>query len=857
MTDHSAPPHPAVDAATAAKEQGNAAFSSGEFGVAVGAYGSAISHALGALRSQRAQNPAPLEGLGSAPGQEATELLELLPTLFSNRSASLHKLGQFEEALRDAEQALSLKPVWAKAHHRKAQALIGLGKLEEARDAYSVALDAEPDNKFIKKQVAELDEQTGHQSAYAKIESYIERHGTIKGCPTKLSLSMFDIEAVLGEGNYSTVTRVVFKKTKEAFALKTVDKTKAERMSKRHPNIHNELQMEKRVLLRLNHPNVVKLHATFQDVSALYYLQELAPGGELWARLPFGKESLVSLRPCIARFYAAQLVNALDYLRRAGIVHRDIKPENMMLFPDPATDGRVETMKLIDFGTAYDLVETDLNGPKFVGTPEYMSPEAIAAKADPTPVLDVWAAGATMFQLHSGRIPFKGSSPYLTFLKTKALRYTMPKYFSPALRDLLRGMFKEEPSERIGASDEYVSLKEHPYFEGINFEELLSRPRRPVPSLFQLCCEAAMSTFTIGEGMNAKPSAAALGKQSAVAALPEWARTPGTFAANRVPPRVRDTLMGYFAQRLLLGRPIIYNLFFQQPSDARFKRADQSIYIGLSEQEQGKFKEAFVVVHIGSLDGATPHAVETTMRRLNTLEPAPRLVVFGGNLGEVSQLRPSMMYLNDDIPIVSCPDGRESYEAEFGSRYFSFYVGGVLFIVVDSFLLLELNQEQPPENASEHAEWLEQEILQGKLCARHVILVSHHIWALREDSRGLHQDTSKLLPFAVVSRFSEKLQDAGAQLVLCGGGPAAHSDRLKPGSDMHSKLTVCNSPPLDNSELNLRIVRVQDSAVVTDRYTVADLPQWLALEKVELGEEANDGEEESGFSDISSSDGED
>jgi serine/threonine protein kinase len=79
---------------------------------------------------------------------------------------------------------------------------------------------------------------------------------------------------------------------------------------------------------------------------------------------------------------------------------------------------------LIDFGTAKDLNQTDLNGPDFVGTPDFMSPEAVKGTDDSLSgsdgvdhTVDLWALGAVAYQLYTGDPPFTSQSPYLTFLK--------------------------------------------------------------------------------------------------------------------------------------------------------------------------------------------------------------------------------------------------------------------------------------------------------------------------------------------------------------------------------------------------------------------------------------------------------
>lgn len=70
-------------------------------------------------------------------------------------------------------------------------------------------------------------------------------------------------------------------------------------------------------------------------------------------------------------------------------------------------------------GSAKDLVETDLNGPEFVGTPEYMSPEAIKSRAAAGTEADLWALGCCVYQFLTGFSPFKGPSAYLVFLRAQ------------------------------------------------------------------------------------------------------------------------------------------------------------------------------------------------------------------------------------------------------------------------------------------------------------------------------------------------------------------------------------------------------------------------------------------------------
>lgn len=135
-------------------------------------------------------------------------------------------------------------------------------------------------------------------------------------------------------------------------------------MKRRHPNIQNEILMEKRVLHKLNHPGVATLYCTFQDAGTLYYMNEYIGGGDLWTNLHeiiydkasqentnlqkslnlsetelFDAQSVrkgvtgaqVGVHWSLLPFYFTQMLSAVEHMHQHGIVHRDIKPENIMI----------------------------------------------------------------------------------------------------------------------------------------------------------------------------------------------------------------------------------------------------------------------------------------------------------------------------------------------------------------------------------------------------------------------------------------------------------------------------------------------------------------------------------------------
>jgi 3-phosphoinositide dependent protein kinase-1 len=128
---------------------------------------------------------------------------------------------------------------------------------------------------------------------------------------------------MLGEGAYARVFHARLKSTNEEYAIKMMEKKHIIRHQK-EAFVFNE----KNVLSKLNHPNLMRLHATFQDNIALYFVLDLCPGGELFQQLK--KAGKCSLE--VTKFYIAEVVLALEYLNSQKIVHRDLSRNTMISF---------------------------------------------------------------------------------------------------------------------------------------------------------------------------------------------------------------------------------------------------------------------------------------------------------------------------------------------------------------------------------------------------------------------------------------------------------------------------------------------------------------------------------------------
>ena len=317
-------------------------------------------------------------------------------------------------------------------------------------------------------------EEWKERGAAVSVQQDFDANGKPVSRFIKKGVKDFIFGQTLGEGSYSTVLAATDRQTLKEYAIKVLDKRHIIKEKKvKYVNI------EKDTLNRLtDHPGVVRLYYTFQDERSLYFVLDLASGGELLGVL----KRMTTFDEECTRFYGAQILDTIEYMHRRGVIHRDLKPENVLL------DDKMH-VKITDFGTAKILdlsIDTDGDATfqpdgmddnrasSFVGTAEYVSPELLTDK-NACKASDLWAFGCIIYQLLAGRPPFKAGNEYQTFQKIVALDYQFPRGFPEVARDLVERLLVLDPQRRLTIEH----IKNHQFFDGVTWGRGLWQQKAP------------------------------------------------------------------------------------------------------------------------------------------------------------------------------------------------------------------------------------------------------------------------------------------------------------------------------------------------------------------------------------------
>ena len=269
---------------------------------------------------------------------------------------------------------------------------------------------------------------------------------------------IYDCTKKLGKGGYGKVFQVKNKSTNKLYACKKLSKLNIKNAKK----FQNEIE----VLMKMDHPNIVKLYEVFESDNSLYLIMEECYGGELFDRILHRINTNNMYTEREACLLMKQIIGAMEYCHNNGIAHRDLKPENLLYLKEGSEEDN--PLKIADFGLSQSFNLKKMLTSK-VGTSYYVPPEILAGNY--TEKCDIWSAGIILYILLSGEPPFNGPNDETIFARIKTYKYEFPEQkwskISVEAKDLLSKMLIQE-DKRLSASQ----VLQHPWFDIIKNEKI-------------------------------------------------------------------------------------------------------------------------------------------------------------------------------------------------------------------------------------------------------------------------------------------------------------------------------------------------------------------------------------------------
>ena len=340
----------------------------------------------------------------------------------------------------------------------------------------------------------------------------------------------FEIISISGKGSYGTVFKVKLKNdsSNKIYAIKVMEINTMKKFKKLH-----HIYLENEILYQLNHPNIENLIGSFKTNEKTYFVFDYLSKGDFSDFLKYNN----NLNDKTIRFYSAEIVNMLEYLQSKNIIHRDLKPENIMLddknhlkLIDFATvkiinkkfdkdkmtfinenektnlndnnnimnnidnnNNNIDNNKNIDNNykinnniidnNNLDNEDNQINKKRsmsFVGSAEYVSPE-ILSDNEPSFGTDIWALGCIIYKMYYNKTPFIDKTQYLIFknIEKNEINFDSNISIPEDAKDIIKQLLIKDPFLRLGGGNlgskyDINSLKKHPFFNNINFDNLIN-----------------------------------------------------------------------------------------------------------------------------------------------------------------------------------------------------------------------------------------------------------------------------------------------------------------------------------------------------------------------------------------------
>lgn len=247
-------------------------------------------------------------------------------------------------------------------------------------------------------------------------------------------MNKYQIIRSLGSGAAGTVHLARDKVTNQQLAIKEINIESKDSLNHTLSEIEN--------MKKLQHPNIVRYHNSYQEGNKLYIVMEYIDGGDLASYIA-DRNTRFLTEDVILRIFI-QIVLGLRYIHEHKIVHRDLKPQNIFIT-------RVGVVKIGDFGVSRSLDRSSELMKTLVGTPYYLSPE-IWNHEPYNSKTDIWSLGCILYELCALKKPYKASNINQLIVAIFNGSYEpLTKRYTENLRELVSDMLQQDPSKRPSA----------------------------------------------------------------------------------------------------------------------------------------------------------------------------------------------------------------------------------------------------------------------------------------------------------------------------------------------------------------------------------------------------------------------
>ncbi|XP_073950078.1 protein kinase C-like isoform X2 [Choristoneura fumiferana] len=287
--------------------------------------------------------------------------------------------------------------------------------------------------------------------------------GGAGGAKDKVSLEDFTFIKVLGKGSFGKVMLAEKKGTDEVYAVKVLKKDAIIQ----DDDVECTLTERRVLALAARHPFLTALHCAFQTRDRLFFVMEYVDGGDLMFQIQRARK----FDEPRARFYAAEVTLALQFLHLHGVIYRDLKLDNILL----DADGHC---KLADFGMCKEGILDGTTTTTFCGTPDYIAPE-ILQELEYGPSVDWWALGVLLYEMLAGQPPFEADNEDDLFESILHDDVLYPVWLSKDAVSILKGFMTKNPVRRLGVAGGAAGIRAHAFFRDVDWDALQQRRLRP------------------------------------------------------------------------------------------------------------------------------------------------------------------------------------------------------------------------------------------------------------------------------------------------------------------------------------------------------------------------------------------